>query len=383
MSVSASSEAGLGRWPISLQPPCRRPFDSSSAALAPARRKVGAVRVLLVVGLAALWFGVASSLAAAGPIFTDWSAPVNLGSVVNSSSMDYGPALSADGLSLFFASDRQGPVGNTDIWVTQRATATAAWGAPVRLGATINTSATEGVPSLSTDGHWMFFASNRPGGFGGDDLYQTYRADIHDDFGWQAPTNLGPNVNTPANENGNGYFDNGGSPQLLFGSNKPGGEGGVDLYSSSLQPDGSWGPATPISELNSTADDNRPNLRQDGLEIFFYSSRTGGFGGNDLWTATRASVDAPWSAPVNLGSTVNTTFIDTHPSLSADGTMLIFGSNRPGGFGDRDLYMITRTQILPTTKDDCKQDGWQYFGVFKNQGDCVSFVATDGGNTPA
>ena len=381
MSIFSSSEARLE--PISRYAPCRRYFRSRLAAFASAGGNVGAARVLLIVGAAALWFGVASSLAAAGPVFTAWSAPVNLGSVVNSASMDYGPALSGDGSSLFFASDRQGPVGNTDIWVTERATPTAAWGAPVRLGATINTSATEGVPSLSTDGHWIFFASNRAGGFGGDDLYQSYRPDIHDDFGWQTPANLGPNVNTTANENGNGYLDNGGSPQLYFGSNKPGGQGGADLYSSNLLPDGSWGPATPISELNSTADDNRPNLRQDGLEVFFYSSRAGGFGGNDLWTATRASVDAPWSAPLNLGSTINTAFIDTHPSLSADATTLIFGSNRPGGYGDRDLYTITRTQILPTTKDDCKQDGWQYFGVFKNQGDCVSSVATDAGPTPA
>ena len=316
-------QPGAPSWP-----PMR---ESRRAALASGRRQVG-VRALLVLSATALWFGIAATLAAAGPIFTDWSAPLNLGSVVNSPSMDYGPALSADGLSLFFASDRRGPVGNTDIWVTQRATATAAWGAPVILGGAINTAATEGVPALSTDGHWMFFASNRAGGVGGDDLYQSYRANADDDFGWQAPTNLGPNVNTTANENGNGYFDNGGSPQLFFGSNKAGGQGGVDLYSSNLQPDGSWGPATLIPELNSTADDNRPNLRQDGLEIFFYSSRTGGFGGNDLWTSRRASLDAAWSAPVNLGPTVNTNFIDTHPSLSADGTVLIFGSNRTGGY---------------------------------------------------
>ncbi len=91
----------------------RLPLNSSrSAGLASGEWKVGGVRALFVVSAAALWFGVASSLAAAGPVFTAWSAPVNLGSVVNSASMDYGLALSGDGLSLFFARTGKAP------WVT-------------------------------------------------------------------------------------------------------------------------------------------------------------------------------------------------------------------------------------------------------------------------
>ena len=127
-----------------------------------------------------------------------------------------------------------------------------------------------------------------------------YRADINDDFGWQSPTNLGGNVNTAAAENGNGYFDNGGDPQLFFGSDRLGPAGSADLYVSSLQADGSWGPAARIPELSSTGTENRPTIRQDGLEIFFYSDRGGGAGGSDLWTATRTTVDAAWSTPVNL-----------------------------------------------------------------------------------
>ena len=123
----------------------------------------------------------------------------------------------------------------------------------------------------------MFFASDRPGGFGPttgtptSDLYQSYRADIHDDFGWQTPTNLGPNVNSAASENGNGYFDNDGHPQLYFGSDRVGPAGNADLYVSNQQADGTWGPATLIPELSSSSTENRPTLRQDGLEIFFYS----------------------------------------------------------------------------------------------------------------
>jgi len=98
--------------------------------------------------------------------------------------------------------------------------------------------------------------------------------------------------------------------------------------------------------------------------------------------ATRETVDDPWSTPVDLGAPVDSTSAEVHPYLSAHGTELFFSSDRPGGSGGNDIWMSTREQVLPATKDDCKQDGWGAFGVFKNQGDCVSYVATGGTNSP-
>ena len=137
-----------------------------------------------------------------------------------------------------------------------------------------------------------------------------------------------------------------------------------------------------IAELSSPTTENRPTIRQDGLEIFLYSDRPGGSGGTDLWTATRATVDAPWSTPVNLGTTVNSSSGDQHAYLSTDARTLVFSSNRPGGSGGFDLWITTRAQIFPTTKDECKNGGFERFGIFKNQGDCVSYVATGGTNDP-
>ena len=98
---------------------------------------------------------------------SEWSAPVNLGPVVNSSFGDNNATLSPDGLSLYFASDRPGGLGLTDLWVARRASVDSPWEAPVNLGAPVNTPFADGAPALSIDGHLLFLHSNRPGGRGG------------------------------------------------------------------------------------------------------------------------------------------------------------------------------------------------------------------------
>ena len=79
---------------------------------------------------------------------------------------------------------------------------------------------------------------------------------------------------------------------------------------------------------------------------------------------------------------MNSSVTELHPYLSADALSLVFSSARAGGSGSGDLWIATRTQIFPTTKDDCKNGGFERFGIFKNQGDCVSYVATGGENQP-
>ena len=315
-----------------------------------AARRAARRRTVLAAGAALLCLLVAASAPAAGPGYGEWSAPVNLGPVVNSAAAEIGPALSPDGLSLYLTVNKTGGIGGNDIWVSHRTSTGAAWGAPVNLGAPVNSASSDFVPAFTPDGHWMYFASDRPGGFGLADVYRSYRADVHDDFAWQTPTNLGPGVNGPADDNGVGYFENGGHPQLFFGSGRLGGAA-RDLFLSSMQADGTWGPASLIPELSSPGTENRPSLRGDGLEIFFYSDRAGS-GGNDIWSATRPSVDAPWSTPVNAGPILNTASIEQHPYVSLDGRTLVFASNRPIGSGSGDIYVTTRAAKLTVTAHD-------------------------------
>jgi hypothetical protein len=217
--------------------------------------------------------------------------------------------------------------------------------------AAINTAANDAVPSLSRDGHWLFFASNRPGGFGDNDIWASWREHTHDDFGWEPPFNLGVGINSAFFDAGASYFENdeGGAPFLFFTSNRPGGLGGpgtFDIYVSQLWPVGSFGPATLVPELSSAASDQRPSVRFDGLEVFFFSNRPGSLG-NDLWVSTRKSLFDPWSIPDNLGPAVNSESNDQQPHIAADRQTLFFATDQPGGFGGLDLYVTTRTRNEP------------------------------------
>lgn len=299
----------------------------------------------LLVGLA---FALVPAPSVQAQKYSDWSSPVNLGSTINSGVSDQGPALSKDGLSLYFHSNRSGGFGGFDMYVSQRASGADAWGSPVNLGSTVNTTFDEGNPAFSRDGHFLFFQSVRPGGLGGVDLWVSRRNHTHDNFDWELPVNLGPGVNSAFDDNAPSYFanDDVGFAQLYFVSTRPGGLGGQDIYLSNQIPDGSFGPAALVAELSSSSTDSRPSIRHDGQEIFFQSNRPGSFGtALDLWTATRESTFDGWSSPLNLGSAINTVFIENNAHLSSDRLTLFFSSDRPGGFGGLDLYATTRTKL--------------------------------------
>ncbi len=275
--------------------------------------------------------------------FSDWSVPVNLGPVVNSPAGDATPAISKDGLSLYFNSNRPGGAGAGDLLVSQWDSLTDSWGSAVNLGTTVNTAGIEASPALSRDGHLLFFHSNRGGNM---DIWVSYRTHTHDDFAWGPAVNAGPGVNSVFEESMGGFLegDDTGVPQIFFASNRPFGVGGFDLYTSTVLADGTFGPATLVWELSSAAAEPGLMLSFTGLEAFFYSGRPGGSGGQDLWSSTRETVFDLWSSPVNLGPLVNSAVIDQRPYLASDRQTLFFGSDRPGGLGALDLYVTTRAK---------------------------------------
>jgi len=159
-----------------------------------------------------------------------WSTPANLGPVVNSSSYDYHPEVSSDGLTLYFQSNRPGGPGGNDLWMTTRSTKDDPWNTPVNLRSTINTSGWDGHPNISADGLALFFAS-------GDDIVMSTRATTDDDWGIPVKLNLarpssawdaGPGIST------DGLI-------LSFCSTRPGGVGDIDLWQA---------PIIPVVDLN-------------------------------------------------------------------------------------------------------------------------------------
>jgi hypothetical protein len=304
------------------------------------RAAAAAVGALLVLAVAASNPALATS-------YAGWSAPVNLGPAINTIDAEGGAVLSTDGRSMFFHSTRPGGFGGFDYYVSHRTSVNAGWGTPVNLGATVNSASAQQAPGISRDGHWLFITDDRAGGFGGNDLYASWRPDIHDDLGWQTPVNLGPTINTAGSDFGALYVEREGRPPELFfsSSGRPDRLGESDPYVSERHADGSWGPPIHLPELASLLADVRPAIRHDGLEIMFHSTRAGGVGLADLWVSTRATVDAPWSPPVPLPG-MNSVNSEFQPSLTEDGRTLFFSSSRPGGAGNTDVYMATRPAVL-------------------------------------
>jgi WD40-like Beta Propeller Repeat len=266
---------------------------------------------------------------------------------VNTPALDGCPIQSPDGLSLYIASNRPGGKGGLDIWVATRSSATASWGAPVNLGEPVNSAADDFCPTpVGKNG--LFFVSREalPGACGQGDIYFTHRTGA---AGWTEPERLlcapaGPN--SALDEQGPSWVAVSGKLRgkkaLYFSRSSVTPSVAGEIFVSEREKGARFGPATAVAELNdAAANDIQPNVRADGLEVVLSSNRAGGSGTQDIWIATRTSLTAPWSAPTNLGSVVNTTAAESRPSLSRDGKQLLFG-RAPGPEGSSDIYMTTR-----------------------------------------
>jgi WD40-like Beta Propeller Repeat len=304
-------------------------------------------RTLTLLCLLGCYTAIGDSSPRAAQVFGDWSAPVNPGPPLNSASNDNYTVLSKDELTIYFTSNRAGGLGGDDLWFATRESVDSPWGDPQNMAAPINSAYADSLPFLSPNEQVLYFYSTRPGcGVPpSGDIWMTRRRNKHSD--WEEPTNLGCVLNTPADEIAPAFFADPATEQawLFYGSNRPG-SADYDVYASPLGEDGSAGPGTLVPEFSSLGRDTRIFIRKDGLEAFITSNRTGGQGGIDIWTSTRPTLSDPWPAPTNLGFPVNSTADDGSPWLSKDGTTLYFFSTRTiGGYGGRDIWYTTRVKL--------------------------------------
>jgi hypothetical protein len=310
------------------------------------------ISLVLVLSL-----GLATEVANADFTFGDVEPLPELINTPGTGSGDF--TMTADGLEAYFVSvNRPGGYGGEDIWVCQRQSMEDGWGPAVNLGPPVNTSACDGTSSISADGLELYFSDvglsgspYRPGGHGGGDIWVTRRANRDDE--WAVPVNLGPKINSSSMETYPNISADGLS--LFFGSRRPGGYGSCDVYMVTRTTiDDDWG--TPVNvgvPPNTSSFEGFPNISADGRVLLFYSDRPGGYGGMDIYMAMRPTVFDSWGQAVNLGPMINTPYFDISPSLSTDGSTLHFAHNDRNAWGGN--YKIYRTTISPVV--DFNGDG--------------------------
>ena len=200
---------------------------------------------------------------------------------------------------------------------------------PVNLGDSINTNDLEYFPSLTIDGSKMIFTRRVASD---EDFYESNFIDGK----WSKAKPLGGKVNTNFNEGAQNISQDG---QLLVftGCNYPDGQGSCDLYFSIKTNNGWSEPQNLGPVVNTDFWESSPSLSPDKRELYFASSRAGGYGGRDIWVTHRMA-NGKWSRPENLGEAVNTSGDESCPFIHADNETLYFNSNGHTGYGMTDLF---------------------------------------------
>ncbi|MCX7650141.1 MAG: OmpA family protein [Flavobacteriales bacterium] len=274
--------------------------------------------------------------------------PENLGEAVNTASAEYQPSLTADESILVFTrlvpADRAACPILMDKWSEDFFISSAhngIWRKAQAVGPPLNTACNEGAQALSPDGRYMFFtACNRKDGLGRCDIYWSRRTGER----WTEPKNLGAPVNTAHWESQPSFSSDG--KTLYFISNAPGGFGKSDIYTSELQPDGSWSkPLNLGPNINTPGDENSPFIHPDNQTLFFASDFHPGLGGQDLFVSRRQP-DGSWGPPRNLGSPINTLGDERSLIVAAGGRWAYYATDKGEGFGDYDLYRFELPEFL-------------------------------------
>jgi outer membrane protein OmpA-like peptidoglycan-associated protein len=265
--------------------------------------------------------------------------PINLGDSVNSAAAEYYPSVTVTDSLLVFT--RRGNQIREDFY--QSAIKGKQLGKASLINGDINIEAQKGAITVSQDGEWMLFTARfTEGGYGNFDLYISY----YTPQGWSEPQNLGEAINTEFWESSPSI-----SPDkrvLYFSSNRPGGFGGSDIYMSNLQPNGKWSPAINMGPtINTTGDDQAPFIHADNQTLYFTSDGLPGYGGSDLYIV-RKNNKGEWGIPENLGYPINTIENEGSLAISADGLTAYYASDRSDSRGQLDLYKFEmRPDIRP------------------------------------
>lgn len=266
-------------------------------------------------------------------------APVNLGDNINSETSEYYPSFTIDDSILVFT--RRGE-GIREDFVQSTLTSNGYSKAEIIKG-DINLEPSKGGINISQDGEWLLFAGNFAGkGFGNFDLYISYDTPT----GWSEPINLGANINTEFWESSPSLSPD--KNALYFSSDRLGGFGGKDLYVSYRLANGKWSPAENMgAEINTAGDELAPFIHADNQTLYYTSNGLPGYGGTDIYVL-RKTGDKKWSKPENLGYPINTIENEGSLFVASDGITAYYASDRADTKGYLDLYkFIMKADVRP------------------------------------
>ncbi len=264
----------------------------------------------------------------------------NMGKNLNSTYADYSPVLTADQNTMIFTTRSIESTGGNltpegkyfeDIYISHFENST--WSKAQSIGKPINTDENEASVGISPDGQEILIYKDDNGD--GNIYSTTLNGDV-----WSTPIKLNSNINSKHWEpsafiSADGHF-------IYFTSNRPGGFGGRDIYVSQKTKDGEWGKAKNMGALiNTEYDEDAPFIHPDGITLFFSSNGHNTMGGFDIFYSMMSENNSKWSAPVNVGYPINSPDDDVFYVVSPDKTKAYYSSFKEGGLGEKDNYMIT------------------------------------------
>ena len=271
--------------------------------------------------------------------------PINLGPNVNTADDEYLPALTADYRMLVFtrrsprnAQTERGLDREEDFFYSDYDTMELDWGPAHRMPEPLNSHGNEGAQTISHDGRVVIFtACGRGDGHTGCDIYMSVRQGGR----WGKPRSLGTPVNSVYWESFPSLSIDGYT--LYFASNRPGGYGGSDIWCCTLE-EGRWSdPVNLGPDINTKGDETAPYIHFDDKTLYFASNGHMGMGGMDLYVAKREECKrvlgktGEWKVE-NVGYPINTSGDENNLIVAPDGRTAIFSSDRFGGYGQQDLY---------------------------------------------
>ncbi|CAA6823316.1 MAG: Outer membrane lipoprotein omp16 precursor [uncultured Aureispira sp.] len=255
--------------------------------------------------------------------------PKNLGEQINSDDREYFPSITLDDELVYTVQIGQGQQGQEDLYRSQCTEGVWEKRQPI---SDVNTSENEAAQSISADGKLLVFTvCNRREDYGSCDLYYSKKINGK----WTKPRNIGAPINSKNWESQPSIAPN--SDAIYFVRGGARGQGDKNIFVTKLQADGTWGTPQKVEELNTPYHESSPSLHPDGKTLYFSSDGHPGMGGLDLFV-TRMQADGTWGTPVNLGYPINTKKQEEALAVNRKGNLAFLASDRLGGYGSMDLY---------------------------------------------